>query len=139
MKFEFHHLNLCSDNVNRLSAFYQDVFGLGRIEDEEHKRVTVDDENGYNAPVDFVTDGAIEFHLATRDSELGFRMKQPLNPLHHGHFCFRTDDIEAVKKCLEEKGIPYADYGVWAIAKWYQIFFCDPDGNMIEVHQPMPD
>jgi glyoxylase I family protein len=26
---------------------------------------------------------------------------------------------------------------VWAMANWYQIFFMDPDGNMIEVHQPM--
>jgi catechol 2,3-dioxygenase-like lactoylglutathione lyase family enzyme len=66
-------------------------------------------------------------------------MKQPLNPLHHGHMCFRTDDIEAFKKRLEEMNVPYADYGVWAMANWYQIFFQDPDGNIIEVHQPIND
>jgi glyoxylase I family protein len=31
--------------------------------------------------------------------------------------------------------VPYADYGKWALAGWYQIFFHDPDGNIIEVHQ----
>ncbi|MEY4761857.1 MAG: hypothetical protein RLZZ200_1713, partial [Pseudomonadota bacterium] len=30
----------------------------------------------------------------------------------------------------------YSDYGKWAIAGWYQVFLQDPDGNIIEVHQP---
>jgi catechol 2,3-dioxygenase-like lactoylglutathione lyase family enzyme len=135
MKFHYHHMNLCSENVARLSEFYQTVFAMDRIEDEEHTRVN--EADGYSAPVDFVTDGAIEFHLATRDMDLGFRMKQFINPLERGHFCFRTDDIEGFKKRLDELGIQYADYGVWAIANWYQIFLHDPDGNVIEVHQPM--
>jgi catechol 2,3-dioxygenase-like lactoylglutathione lyase family enzyme len=139
MDFKFHHLNLCSEDVGRLSQFYRSVFDFGRIEDEEHARVEAgaDDDGNYSAPVDFVTDGAIEFHLATKDVNLSFRMKQPINPLHSGHMCFRTDDIEGFKKRLDEMGIPYADYGVWAMANWYQIFFHDPDGNMIEVHQPI--
>jgi catechol 2,3-dioxygenase-like lactoylglutathione lyase family enzyme len=135
MKFQYHHMNLCTENVSRLSEFYQTIFAMDRIEDEEHTRVNVDD--GYGAQVDFVTDGAIEFHLATRDVNLGFKMKQHINPLDRGHFCFRTDDIEGFKKRLDELGIQYADYGVWAIANWYQIFLHDPDGNIIEVHQPM--
>jgi len=137
MEFKFHHLNLCSENVERLSAFYRSLLDLDRIEDDEHRRTTPTEGASYSAPVDFVTDGAVEFHLATKDHEVGFRFNQPLNPLHAGHMCFRTDDIEGFKKRLEEKGIPYADYGVWAMANWYQIFFQDPDGNMIEVHQPM--
>ena len=36
---------------------------------------------------------------------------------------------------LDEKGIPYSDYGVWAMADWYQVFLQDPDGNIVEVHQ----
>ena len=36
---------------------------------------------------------------------------------------------------LEEKGVPYSDYGNWAMNGWYQIFFYDPDGNCIEIHQ----
>ena len=36
---------------------------------------------------------------------------------------------------LREKNIQFADYGVWAIGGWYQIFLQDPDGTIVEVHQ----
>jgi glyoxylase I family protein len=38
-------------------------------------------------------------------------MKHVVNPVERGHIAFRTDDIEAFKKRLEDKGIPYSDYG----------------------------
>jgi glyoxylase I family protein len=31
--------------------------------------------------------------------------------------------------------VPYSDYGTWAMNGWHQIFFHDPDGNVVEVHQ----
>jgi catechol 2,3-dioxygenase-like lactoylglutathione lyase family enzyme len=131
MQFKFHHVNLCAENVPRLSDFYRAVFDLDRM--PAYQRVNT--AAGYGGTVDFITDGAIEFHLAQKDANLGFRMKQFINPLHHGHICFRTDDIEGFKRRLEARGIPYSDYGVWAVAGWYQIFFHDPEGNVIEVHQ----
>jgi len=36
---------------------------------------------------------------------------------------------------LEAHGIPYSDWGNRAVAGWHQIFFHDPDGTVIEVHQ----
>jgi len=57
------------------------------------------------------------------------------NPVERGHVAFRTDDIAAFKKRLEDKGIAYSDFGTWAMNGWHQIFFYDPDGNIIEVHQ----
>jgi len=131
MKFKFHHMNLCTEDVPRITNFYQSLFGLQPV----HGYVRVDGSTSYGGNVNFVTDGDVEFHLARRDIELGFRMKHFVNPLDRGHFCFRTDDIEGFKRRLEEKKIPYSDYGVWAIAGWHQIFFHDPDGNIIEVHQ----
>jgi glyoxylase I family protein len=132
MKMQYHHMNLCTENVPRLSEFYRSVFGLGSV---NYQRVNASDATGFGGAVDFVTDGAVEFHIARRDIDLGFRMKHIINPLDRGHFCFRTDDIESFKRRLEEKKIPYSDYGTWAMAGWYQIFFHDPDGNIIEVHQ----
>lgn len=131
MKLNFHHMNLCSENVPRLSEFYRSLFDLGSV--QGHVRVNTD--NGYAGKVDFITDGAVEFHLAQRDINLGFRMKHIINPLDRGHFCFRTDDIEGFKQRLEKNKIPYSDYGTWAMGGWHQIFFHDPDGNVIEVHQ----
>ena len=74
-------------------------------------------------------------HLSERDLSVSFRQNQAINPLERGHIAFRTDDIEAFKKHLEANGILYSDYGAWAMGGWYQIFFQDPDGNIIEVHQ----
>jgi catechol 2,3-dioxygenase-like lactoylglutathione lyase family enzyme len=54
----------------------------------------------------------------------------------HGHFCFRTDDIKGFMRRCDERGIRYSDYGCWAIPGWHQVFLHDPDGNVIEVHQP---
>ena len=79
----------------------------------------------------------MQMHLATQDLGVGFRTRHSINLLERGHIAFRTDDIEAFKKRLEERGIPYSDYGAWAMNGWYQIFFHDPDGNVIEVHQDL--
>ena len=135
MKFKYHHMNLCTENVARTSEFYQSVFNLSRLQDEEHNLVGEDTEDRFDGVVDFLTDGEVEFHITKKDVNLGFEMKHFINPLERGHFCFRTDDIEGFKKKLEEQNVPFADYGKWAIAGWYQIFFHDPDGNVIEVHQ----
>ncbi|MFN3260135.1 MAG: VOC family protein [Pikeienuella sp.] len=130
MKLTYHHMNICTENVKRSSEFYRSIFDLSSV---DYARVNTDE--GYSGNVDFVTDGAVEFHIARRDVDLGFKMKHAINPLDRGHFCFRTDDIEGFKRRLEARQIPYSDYGTWAMAGWYQIFFHDPDGNIIEVHQ----
>ena len=42
---------------------------------------------------------------------------------------------DAFEKRLDDKGIKYSDFGDWAMTGWKQIFFYDPDGNVVEVHQ----
>jgi catechol 2,3-dioxygenase-like lactoylglutathione lyase family enzyme len=128
-------MNICTENVQETSAFYQAIFGLSRINDAEHTLAGADTEDRFEGMVDFLTDGAVEFHITKKDVNLGFQMKQFINPLERGHFCFRTDDIEGFKQRLEAQQIPYADYGKWALAGWHQIFFHDPNGYIIEVHQ----
>ena len=46
-----------------------------------------------------------------------------------------TDDLKAFMAHLDKLGVPYSDWGDRAVAGWHQIFFYDPDGNIIEVHQ----
>jgi glyoxylase I family protein len=132
MRLKLHHVNLCSQNVPAMDEFYRGVLGLQPEPALGDTRVT---EQGYAGKVAFVSDGDIQVHLAEQDLGVCFRTGNAVNPLHSGHIAFRTDDIAAVKKRLEEKGIPYSDYGTWAMAGWHQIFFYDPDGNVIEVHQ----
>jgi len=36
--------------------------------------------------------------------------------------------------------VTYADYGTAFAKEWHQVFFYDPEGNIIEVHQQVtPD
>jgi hypothetical protein len=58
-----------------------------------------------------------------------------VNPIARGHVAYRCDDISAVKARLEANGIPYSDWGIWAVKGWYQIFLFDPAGTAIEIHQ----
>ncbi|MCY4230703.1 MAG: VOC family protein [Alphaproteobacteria bacterium] len=133
MKIELHHINICTKNVPELDRFYRAVFGLETIEGRENNRNL---DQGYSGSVSFLTDGCTEFHLATQDLGVGHRMGHAVNPLERGHIAFRTDDIEAVKKRLTELDIPFSDYGTWAMGGWHQIFFQDPEGTIVEIHQP---
>lgn len=132
MRLKLHHVNFCSKDVASMERFYSSVLGLVPEPALNGSRVT---SQGYAGEVAFLTDGETQFHLATKDLDVGFRTGQALNPVERGHIAFRTDDIVAFKKRLEAAGVPYADYGTWAMNGWHQIFFHDPEGNVIEVHQ----
>ena len=134
MKLKLHHVNFCSTNVEAMDDFYRGVLDLDREATLGQGRVT---SQGYPGKVAFITDGAMQIHLAEKDLGVNFRTKQAINPVERGHIAFRTDDIAAFKQRLEEMGIPYSDFGTWAMNGWHQIFFYDPDGNVIEVHQVM--
>ena len=132
MKIKLHHVNFCTTDVPAMDEFYRSVLGLEPEPSLAEARVTA---GGYAGKVAFVTDGATQVHLAERDLGVAFRTNNAINPLERGHLAFRTDDIEAFKRRLREKGVPFSDYGAWAMSGWEQIFFYDPDGNVVEVHQ----
>lgn len=132
MKLKLHHINLSTENVDRMDRFYRDVLGLN---EESQGLPTLEKGKGYAGDVAFVTDGDIQMHLSEKDPQAGFRSGQVVNPVSHGHIAYRTDDLAAFKAHLDAQGIPYSDWGHQAVATWSQIFFYDPDGNVIEVHE----
>ena len=132
MKLKLHHINLCTENVERMDDFYRGILGL---EEEKDGLPVLEKKKGYAGDVAFVSDGAIQMHLAQKHVGAGFRTGQIVNPVERGHIAYRTDDLAAFKAHLETQGIPYSDWGEKAVAGWHQIFFYDPDGNIIEVHQ----
>ena len=134
MNLTLHHINLSTDKVAEMESFYRDVLGLETAEDD--LPALTNREDVYTGDVAFVSDGRIHTHLARRDVQAGFRTGQVVNPVARGHIAYRTDDIAAFKAHLEAQGVPYSDWGTSAVAGWYQIYFLDPDGNVIEVHQP---
>ena len=137
MKLWLHHLNLCGDNVPALDDFYRIVMNLG--DDEQQNLPPINQDKALVGQVSFVTDGNIQLHLTSKDITNSFRSGHVVNPLERGHIAFRTDDIEAFMTHLEKCSVPYSDWGSDAVEGWHQIFFYDPIGNVIEVHQVLSD
>ena len=135
MKLEFHHINFVSKDVNRMHDFYTKVLKLENMPIENFPRPQETDNAGYSGKIKFATDGAIQMHLAEKDLSVSAKHKMHINPVERGHVAFRTDDLEEFLKILRENNIPYADYGTAFAKEWHQVFFHDPEGNVIEVHQ----
>jgi len=139
---KLHHVNIVSHDVVGLDHFYRTALGLERM-----AALPVKDLLGYNdgtagaakQPALFVAAGPdpddLQMHLCAPDPYLGERYGHSVNPVARGHIAYRCDDIEAAKRRLEAAGIPYSDYGQWAIPGWHQIFFYDPVGTVVEIHQ----
>ena len=135
MKLKLHHINLSTEKVEQMDAFYRDVLCLDQAtSDLPGLR---GDENVYNGDVAFLDDGDIHLHVARKDVDAGFRTGQIVNPVSHGHVAYRCDDIAAFKAHLDAQGVAYSDWGESAVKGWHQVYFYDPDGNVIEVHQVM--
>ncbi|MBO9432788.1 VOC family protein [Ruegeria sp. R13_0] len=135
MKLEFHHINFVADDVDRMHDFYTNVLGLDDIPQDNFPRTEADEDNGYDGKIRFATEGHMQMHLAERAFDVAFKNGQVINPVERGHIAFRTDDLPAFLKLLDERGIPYSDYGTTFAKEWHQVFFQDPEGNVIEVHQ----
>jgi glyoxylase I family protein len=132
MELKLHHVNYSTKDVGAVAEFYRSLFNMKPVPSYQDARIT---SQGYDGKVEFLTDGTTEFHISPQDLGVAFRTKQSLNPVDRGHIAFRTDDIEAFKAMLRAENIQFADYGVWAMGGWYQIFLQDPDGTIVEVHQ----
>lgn len=133
MKLTLHHINITGEDVPGLDAFWGDVL----LQDDigGNRALPTVDTGSLPTPVAFRSDGQVQFHLAERDHDLAIRAGRSINPLERGHVAFRTDDIAAFRRHLEDRGVPYVDYGTYFTRHWHQIFFHDPAGTIIEVHQ----
>lgn len=137
MKLTLHHVNITGGDVPGLDAFYGEVLmqpGIG-----DCPTLPTIETAALPTPVAFRTDGQIQFHLAEQDHDLGIRAGRAINPLARGHLAFRTDDIHAFMRHLESLGVAYVDYGTYFTRYWHQIFFHDPAGTVIEVHQVLAE
>ena len=135
MKLEFHHINYVTRNVDKLNNFYKNILKMDSISEENFKRTKATESTGYNGKIKFVTEGKIQMHLAEKNLDIASLNKKHINPVERGHIAFRTDNLKEFISILKKNKINYADYGTTFSAEWHQIFFYDPEGNIIEVHQ----
>ena len=132
MKIKLHHINLATQNVSRMKHFYKNILFLDDVVDD---LPTLEKSKGYSGSVGFVGDGNIQTHIAEKDLEVNFKTGHYINPVEKGHIAYRTDNLEKFKKHLKDKNIEYSDWEETAESGWKQIFFYDPDANIIEVHE----
>lgn len=144
MGIRLHHVNVTGDDMQSLSSFYERALGLPLLPPPPMIATSRQEETGESGDAEWADrahffnagdPNELQIHATKRQPYLTSREGHTVNPLVSGHFAFRTDDIADVKRRLEENDIPYDDWGIWSVEGWYQIFFYDPAGNMIEVHQ----
>ena len=116
MKLEFHHINFVADDVDRMHDFYTNVLGLDDVPQQNFPRTQANEDEGYDGKIRFATEGKMQMHLAERDFGVAFKNGHVINPVEQGHIAFRTDDLAAFLKVLDDNGVPYSDYGT-AFAK----------------------
>ena len=144
-----HHVNVTSDDLSLLTNFYGKALGLDLLQSPAMIATSkndgvdgVDGDTEWDSAAKFFNAGdpnELQIHATQRQPYLAAQEGHSVNPLIGGHFAFRTDDIETIKARLTENGIPFDDWGIWSVEGWYQIFFTDPAGNMIEIHQVMTE
>ena len=135
MKLEFHHINYVTKDVDELNNFYKNILQMESIPEDNFVRTKATDSSGYNGRIKFVTEGKIQMHLAEKNLDIASQNNRHINPVEKGHIAFRTDDLSEFINILEKNKIKFADYGTTFSAEWHQIFFYDPEGNIVEVHQ----
>ena len=59
------------------------------------------------------------------------------SPIYSGHHELEgeTNIGKLTIEIFNKNNIKFADYGTTFAKEWYQIFFYDPEGNIVEVHQ----
>jgi catechol 2,3-dioxygenase-like lactoylglutathione lyase family enzyme len=121
---QLHHIAVPTSDPERCAEFYQRVLGMQRI-----------------PRPDFSFGGAWMYHASCNmqihiieHSSAGDRGE--IDSLA-GHFAVRVSDMDASEALLNDHGIPYQrKVNAGSIP---QIFFHDPDGNMIELGIYSPD
>ena len=118
-----HHLALICSNIERTIEFYTQVLGFPLTELFQNRDLP--------SSTHFFFDIGNGNFLAFFDfPELGLGPTQEaLGAMHHVAISVYEEHFEAIRKRLEERGIPYQDHG--------SIYFRDPDGALIEI-SPRP-
>ena len=122
-----HHVSRLVRDLDRSREFYRDVLGFQPIQ-----------RPAFTFPGAWLFNYGLQIHL--------IQTPEPLDPpitevgTRADHIAFRVTDIDAVERQLNERDIAFRSSTVPQTGV-RQIFFLDPDGNVIEcgMYPPTPD
>lgn len=116
-----HHVSFGVRDLARAQEFYGGILGLPQIARPD-----------FGIPGAWYRAGEIEVHLiqVPEGVDIGSRAEK-LTPLA-GHAAFEIEDYVAARDELQEKGVALLETG----AEMGQLFFRDPDHNVIELIRP---
>ncbi len=109
-----HHVSVNVDDLEKAIEFYVGVLGLS----------VRDDRPNLPVPGTWLNAGDQQLHLVKGEASAGLGQ----------HFALLVEDLDAVANELREKGFTVG--GPMPVGGARQAFVTDPDGNLVELHQP---
>ena len=119
----FHHISLTVSNIGRAKEFYSNILCL-----EELTRPPFDFEGAWYKI------GDQQIHLIVADHLPLTKKIDSKRP----HFALRVEDYEKTLEWLQASNIDFVE-NRYSKSGFAQIFCCDPDGNVIELHVDQTD
>ena len=116
------HLAVCVTDIARSRRFYGGVLGLKEI-----PRPAFPFEGAWYE----LADGR-QFHLIVHDNPLTLRGTTAID-LRDGHVAFGVEDFDRAVAHLQGAGVECV-VRPENITPWKQLYFTDPDGNVIELN-----
>jgi lactoylglutathione lyase len=126
------HIAITVQDMDRAVGFYRDVLGfevLGQLvlNDGAFRLVYLQAGAGRIELFAFSEEGR-GLDPSARNEDLGFK-----------HVAFQVDDVDAVARRLHEHGVDFTVEPTDAPGAVRLAFFRDPDGNLLEIVDRLPD
>ena len=118
------HIAACVTDVERSKRFYSGVLGLKEIP----RPAFTFDGAWYE-----LADGS-RFHLIVHGHPLTLRGTTRID-LRDGHLAFGAEDFDGAVAHLQAAGVECV-VRPENVTPWKQVYFTDPDGNVIELNAP---
>lgn len=119
---EYNHVTIHAEDLEESVAFYEDVFGLERVQ-----------APNLGNPLAWMQVGERQLHIVERETE----------PPRYHHFALTVDDFERVfdlareRSLFDEEGETTSDPYAYELPDGaVQMYVRDPVGNLIEVNWP---
>ena len=116
------HIAVCVTDIARSKRFYGGVLGLKEI-----PRPAFPFDGAWYE----LADGR-QFHLIVHDRPLALRGTTEIDP-RDGHLAFGVDDFDRAVAHLHAAGVECV-VRPENVTPWKQMYFTDPDGNVIELN-----